>query len=129
MPPCFELAGCAPVLRGVGACHGTCLDDIELRRNDAVFLDALGADRIPDPTTAGDFRRRFARDDVEALQDVFDRTRIKVRRQQPPDFFAEAALDVDGTLAATGVDCKRGIDNAYDGTWRYHPLIVSLAKD
>src|SRR3954466_2629256 len=34
---------------------GTCLDDIELRRNDVVFLDALGADRIPDPTTAGDF--------------------------------------------------------------------------
>ena len=36
-------------------CNGTCLDDIELRRNDLVFLDALGADRIPDPTTAGDF--------------------------------------------------------------------------
>ena len=34
-------------------CSGTCLDDIELRRNDVVFLDALGADRIPDPTTAG----------------------------------------------------------------------------
>src|SRR3954467_5688869 len=24
-------------------CNGTCLDDIELRRNDVVFLDALGA--------------------------------------------------------------------------------------
>jgi hypothetical protein len=40
-------------------CNGTCLQDIELRRNDAVFLDALGARRIPDPTTAGDFCRRF----------------------------------------------------------------------
>jgi len=29
-------------------CDGTCLEDIELRRNDEVFLDALGARRIPD---------------------------------------------------------------------------------
>jgi hypothetical protein len=26
---------------------GTCMEDIELRRNDEVFLDALGAQRIP----------------------------------------------------------------------------------
>ena len=31
--------------------------------------------RIPDPTTAGDFCRRFTADDVETLQDVFDQTR------------------------------------------------------
>jgi hypothetical protein len=109
-------------------CNGTCLDDIELRRNDLVFLDALGADRIPDPTTAGDFCRRFSATDVETLQDVFDRTRLKVWRQQPSDFFDEALLDVDGTLVATGACCKQGIDIAYDGTWGYHPLIVSLAN-
>jgi len=109
-------------------CNGTCLDDIELRRNDAVFLDALGADRIPDPTTAGDFCRRFSAEDVEALQDVFDQTRVKVWRQQPPDFFDEAVLDVDGTLVATGACCKQGIDIAYDGTWGDHPLVISLAN-
>src|SRR5689334_20663956 len=109
-------------------CNGTCLDDIELRRNDLVFLDALGADRIPDPTTAGDFCRRFTPDDVEALQDVFDQIRVKVWRQQPPHFFDEALLDVDGTLVATGAGSKGGIDIAYDGTWGYHPLIVSLAN-
>jgi hypothetical protein len=109
-------------------CNGTCLDDIELRRNDVVFLDALGADRIPDPTTAGDFCRRFTSDDVETLQDVFDQTRLKLWSQQPPEFFAEAILDVDGTLVATGACCKQGVDIAYDGTWGYHPLIVSLAN-
>jgi hypothetical protein len=109
-------------------CNGTCLDDIELRRNDVVFLDALGADRIPDPTTAGDFCRRFSSEDVETLQDIFDRTRLKVWRQQPPDFFDEAILDVDGTLVATGACCKQGIDIAYDGTWGYHPLLISLAN-
>jgi hypothetical protein len=109
-------------------CNGTCLDDIELRRNDVVFLDALGADRIPDPTTAGDFCRRFSAEDVETLQDVFDQTRVKVWKQQPSDFFDEAIIDVDGTLVATGACCKQGIDIAYDGTWGYHPLIVSLAN-
>ena len=38
---------------------GVRLEDIELRRNDEVFLDGLGAQRIPDPTTSGDFTRRF----------------------------------------------------------------------
>jgi hypothetical protein len=109
-------------------CNGTCLDDIELRRNDVVFLDALGADRIPDPTTAGDFCRRFTTEDVETLQDVSDQTRLKVWREQPPEFFAEAVIDVDGTRVATAAWCKQGVDIAYDGTWGYHPLIVSLAN-
>jgi len=30
---------------------GLRLEDIELRRNDEAFLDGLGAQRIPDPTT------------------------------------------------------------------------------
>jgi hypothetical protein len=109
-------------------CNGTCLDDIELRRNDVVFLDALGADRIPDPTTAGDFCRRFKPDDVETLQDVFDQIRVKVWKQQPSDFFNEAVLDADGSLVSTAAGCKQGIGIAYDGTWSYHPLIITLAN-
>ena len=34
-------------------------EDIELRRHDEVFRNGLGAERIPDPATAGDFTRRF----------------------------------------------------------------------
>ena len=40
---------------------GRHIEHLELRRNDEVYLDALGAERIPDPTTAGDFCRRFSR--------------------------------------------------------------------
>jgi hypothetical protein len=36
-------------------CGGHVLDDIEVRRTDAAYLDMLGAEAIPDPTTAGDF--------------------------------------------------------------------------
>jgi hypothetical protein len=109
-------------------CDGTCLEDIELRRNDEVFLDALGARRIPDPTTAGDFCRRFDTSDVRTLLDVFHEARRKVWAQQPADFFAEAKVDMDGTLVATTGQCKAGMDIAYNGTWGYHVLVVSLAN-
>ena len=49
-------------------CGGACLEDLELRRQDEAYLDALGAERIPDPTTAGDFCRRFARKHLQHLQ-------------------------------------------------------------
>ncbi len=109
-------------------CDGTCLQDIELHRNDEVFLDALGARRIPDPTTAGDFCRRFSAADVQTLQDIFDDVRIKVWAKQPDAFFEQATIDMDGTLVPTTGECKQGMDIAYDGTWGYHPLVLSLAN-
>ena len=109
-------------------CEGTCLEDIELRRNDEAFLDALGARRIPDPTTAGDFCRRFRVEHIRALQAAFHEVRHKVWAKQPKDFFDEARLDMDGTLVGTTGSCKQGMDIAYDGTWGYHPLVISLAN-
>lgn len=107
---------------------GRHLEHIELRRNDSVYLDALGAVRVPDPTTEGDFCRRFHESDVIALMEAFNSTRLRVWSQQPADFFREAIVDVDGTLVATDAECKEGVDIAYDGTWGYHPLVVSLAN-
>src|SRR3954452_24182092 len=107
---------------------GKRLEHLELRRNDEVYLDALGAQRTPDPTTAGDFCRRFSEADVVTLMDAINAARRRVWAQQPPAFFSEAILDVDGTLVATDAECKRGIDIAYDGTWGYHPLLISLAN-
>jgi hypothetical protein len=109
-------------------CDGTCLQDLELRRNDEVYLDALGARRIPDPTTAGDFCRRFRAADVHALLDVFNEVRRRVWARQPPEFFDEARLDMDGTMVETTGECKAGMDISYDGRWGYHPLVVSLAN-
>ena len=107
---------------------GACLEHLELRRQDEVYLDALGARRLPDPTTAGDFCRRFGERDIHALQEVFNETRLKVWRQQPDAFFDEAVLDADGTLVETTGECKQGIDINHKGQWGYHPLIVSLAN-
>src|ERR1700757_785873 len=107
---------------------GKRIEHLELRRNDEVYLDALGARRIPDPTTAGDFCRRFSEPDVVTLLDAINKARLRVWSQQPATFFNEAILDVDGTLVATDAECKRDIDIAYDGTWGYHPLLISLAN-
>lgn len=109
-------------------CEGTCLQDIELRRNDEVFLDALGAKRIPDPTTAGDFCRRFNSVDIDILQATFNDVRRGVWKRQPDSFFDLATIDMDGTLVETTGQCKQGMDIAYNGTWGYHPLVLSLAE-
>jgi hypothetical protein len=109
-------------------CGGDCLQDLELRRTDVNYLDALGAQRIPDPTTAGDFCRRFDADHINVLQDLYDDIRIGVWKHQPASFFQQAILDADGTLTATTGQCKQGMDISYNGLWCYHPLLVSLAN-
>jgi hypothetical protein len=107
---------------------GARLEHLELRRNDEVYLDALGAQRIPDPTTAGDFCRRFTPQTIENLLQAINHTRLTVWRQQPERFFEQATLDADGTIAATTGECKFDMDISYDGQWGYHPLVVSLAQ-
>jgi hypothetical protein len=107
---------------------GTCIEHLELRRNDEVYLDALGAQRIPDPTTAGDFCRRFAEPDVLTLMDDINQARLRVWKQQPSDFFDQAIIDADGTIVPTDAECKKGVDIAYNGQWGYHPLLISMAN-
>lgn len=107
---------------------GSCLEHLELRRNDEAYLDALGAQRIPDPTTAGDFCRRFDPLAILLLMEVINAIRIKVWQQQEDDFFDEACIDADGTMVETTGQCKQGMDINYKGQWGYHPLLVSLAN-
>jgi Transposase DDE domain group 1 len=107
---------------------GKHLEHLELRRNDEVYLDALGAQRIPDPTTEGDFCRRFTEPDVLTLMDTINQCRLRVWAQQPDEFFQEAIVDADGTIVPSDSECKQGMDFAYDGQYGYHPLLISLAN-
>jgi len=108
---------------------GRCLDDLEGRRQDEGYLDALGAERIPDPTTAGDFTRRFEAGDVRALMEAVNAIRPRMwRRRLSRAERAEAILDIDGVIAPTTGECKEGMGLSYKGVWGYHPLLVSLAN-
>jgi hypothetical protein len=107
---------------------GERIEHLELRRNDEVYLDALGATRIPDPTTAGDFCRRFFETDVLNLMDIFNESRLRVWSSQPPEFFEEAVIEADGSIVPSDAECKEGMDFTYDGRYGYHPLLVSLAN-
>lgn len=110
-------------------CGGLVLDDIEQRRNDAAFLDALGARTIPDPTTSGDYCRRFRPEDIQQLMDTVNDVRVGVWQRQPAAFFeGPARIDGDGTLVGTTGECKQGMDLSYSGVWGYHPLVISLAN-
>ena len=110
------------------ASGGTCLQDIELRRNDTAWLDALGAKIIPDPTTAADFLRRFDEDQITEFMETKNSVRCRVWQKQPRSFRREAIIDVDGTISPTEGECKEGMDISYDGQWGYHPLVLSLAN-
>src|SRR5437867_818045 len=109
-------------------CGGRTLEDLEQLRHDEVYQDAIGARVVPDPTTAGDFTRRFQESDLEALMGAIDRVRMKVWQQQPAPFFEEAILEADGTLAPTSGECKEGMEISRNGVWGYHPLVVTLAN-
>ena len=108
---------------------GRCLQDLELKRNDEAYLNLIGAVRIPDPTTAGDFCRRFrTKADIDALHDAIDDARSIVWARQPQEFFERAIVDMDGHTVETTGECKEGMDINYESRWGYHALLISLAN-
>jgi hypothetical protein len=110
-------------------CGGTRLEDIERLRHDTAYMNALGAELIPDPTTAGDFCRRFAEADVVTLMECINAVRPQLWQGRGRDLLGPIAyLDADGTLAPTAGQKKAGMDISHKGIWGYGPLILSLAN-
>lgn len=108
---------------------GRCLGDLERLRSDEALLDNLKAKSLPDPTTAGDFCRRFTcAEHVDALSDAINAVRERIWAQQREDFLEEAHIDGDGTIVGTLGECKSGISLSYKGIWGYQPLLISLAN-
>lgn len=110
-------------------CGGTCLEDIERLRHSEAYMNALDAEMIPDPTTAGDITRRLSEADVIALMESISAVRPKLWRKRAASLLAGVAyIDVEGTTAPTYEEKKGGMDISYKGVWGYAPLIVSLAN-
>lgn len=110
-------------------CGGTRLEDIERLRHDVAYMNALGADLIPDPTTAGDFTRRFEEKDVVTLMESINAVRPRLWQGRAAELLGPITyMDIDGTIAPTGGKFKEGMDISYKGIWGYAPLIVSVAN-
>lgn len=109
---------------------GTKLEDIELLRQDEAYMNLLGAARIPDPTTAGDFLRRFDERSLESHQEAVNRVRRRVWEGRPEGSLGRTAvIDVDGSVTPTFGEKKSGIGYcSYKKVWGYQPLLVSLAN-
>lgn len=107
---------------------GQSIEDMDRRRRDAGFLDALGVERIPASTTSGDFLRRFTESTVSDLMDAINEVRKIIWREQPKLDRRLALIDVDGTLVPTLGEKKEGADFSYKGGWSFAPLVVSLAN-
>lgn len=107
---------------------GDCLEDIGNLQGSAPIRRMLGAARIPDPTTAGDFLRRFGAGDltdfdaaIDEAQDAMWRHRFGRRKQDL------ALVDLDSHVRPVYGQQKEGADLSYKGSWAYHPLVISLA--
>ena len=113
---------------------GECLEDQAALQHDEGVLRMLGACRLPDPTTAGDFLRRFderrhpgalcgLRSAIDAVQDAVWGKQAGKRRGKRD----LAVVDLDGhTKPLYGVQ-KEGADFDYKGRWSYNVLLASLA--
>lgn len=110
-------------------CGGTRLEDVDRLRNDVPLMNGFGARLLPDPTTTGDFLRRFTEADLLALMDAINSVRPALWRSRGADLLGEVAyIDVDGTMVPTNGEFKQGMDISYKGIWGYAPLLVTLAN-
>jgi hypothetical protein len=107
---------------------GRALEDLDVRRTDDAYVGALGARSIPDPTTAGDYCRRFDEAAVWRLMDSINSVRQDVWRAHPTLTSQTARIDADGSIVETAGKTKQSMDVSYNGKWGYQPLLVSMAN-
>ena len=107
---------------------GTCIEDIADLQTSEPVRRILGTKRVPDPTTAGDFLRRFDAESLQSLDRVIDQAQEKVwKRRYGKKKAARAIVDLDSCVRPVYGDQKEGTDFTYKGSFGYHPLVISLA--
>lgn len=126
---------------------GTCLEDLSNLQHSEGVRRMLGACRIPDPTTAGDFLRRFDEDanpgSLAALRQSVDEIQCAVwqasastkrtkknkgRHKSQKNIQSLEAIDIDAHLKPVYGVQKEGADFSYKGQWSYKQLLITRAR-
>lgn len=118
---------------------GTCIEDQAILQGDQAVLRMMGADHFPDPTTSGDFLRRFDEQDNpgaldelrranDALQDEVWSRLTKRRKRRLRKLGTMGLVDLDSSIKKQSGNQKQGADFSYTGQWAYHPLLMTLAN-
>lgn len=107
---------------------GTCIEDMANLQQSEAVLRMLGTTRFPDPTTGGDFLRRFDGSDLRQLDAAVDEVQERAWRRIAGRKKRDVALvDLDSHVRPVYGHQKEGADFSYKGSWAYHPLVISLA--
>ena len=130
---------------------GTCIEDMSQLQQSEAICRMLGACRVPDPTTAGDFLRRFdpgqnpgALEELRRANDAIQcavweektgssKTRRKRTKKNKGRYKCDAAkqdlavIDMDGHLKEVYGVTKEGADFNRKGKWSYNVLLLSMA--
>lgn len=108
---------------------GTCIEDIAELQCSEPLKRVLGASRVPDPTTAGDFLRRFDSESLQVLDAAIDQGQEEVwRRAHGRRKQKMAIVDLDSHIHKIYGNQKEGADFAYNGSYGYHPLLLTLSN-
>jgi len=108
---------------------GSAIEDIADPQQSEPVRRMLGAARIPDPSTAGDFLRRFGRKGIAALDEAIDEAQERAwKRRYGNKKCALGIVDLDSHVRHVYGNQKEGADFTYKGGFGYHPLVISLAE-
>jgi hypothetical protein len=99
---------------------GDYLDDLEALREDIAIQKAIGRKEIPDPTTAGDFCRRFTLGHILQMNQAFAEIQGQVyqRRKQIRAWTIDADAKVHEVYGAK----KEGAQKSYNGIYSLQPM-------
>jgi len=106
----------------------SCIEDLGQFQEDAAYKRLVGADRVSAPSTIGDFLRRFSRRDLNGLKDGIWGMRNEAWKKLKSKKRRWASLDLDSKICGVYGEQKEGADFGYEGTYGYHPELLSLAE-
>jgi hypothetical protein len=112
---------------------GRCLEDMASLQSDEAVCRMFGACRLPDPTTAGDFLRRFNAGALAGLRQAIDAVQHKVwsklarRHDRRRAKRSLVVVYLDGHLKELYGNQFEGADFSYKGRFSFNALVLTLA--